>query len=144
MNRLWTELRPTLRSQPSRQAFVAYVRALARLRRDADFEGAVDEAKLSFVETVRSKRYADRQFLIAAGLLIADLAVQGWRLRVCRGVAQARPPAEVSDRAAEKARIRRQEGKATAARARRLRFGFSRWSVLSNSRTMSCIHAGSV
>jgi hypothetical protein len=109
MNRLWTELRPTLRSKASRQAFAAYVSVLARLRKDDDFEEKVDDARNSFVETVRSKGYADRQFLMAAGLVLADLAVQGWRLRARRGLVKVRPPVEVSDRAAEKTRIRRQE-----------------------------------
>ena len=40
---MWAELRPALHSKSSRKAFAAYVGALARLRRDDDFEVTVDE-----------------------------------------------------------------------------------------------------
>jgi len=48
--------------------------------------------------------------LLAAGLVLSDLVMQGWQLRVRGGRVSVRPPATVSDNhTAEKARIRRQE-----------------------------------
>src|SRR5438876_8944334 len=106
----WTELRPPLRSKVSREDFSAHARALARVRKDDEYEEAVDEVRGSFIENVRSSGRSDRQVLLAAGLVLADLAMQGWQLRVRLGRVEVRPPAQVSDdRATEKARIRRQE-----------------------------------
>ncbi len=106
----WTELRPPLRSEASRKAFSAHARALARVRKDDESEEEVDQARGSFVVSVTSSGRSDQQILLAAGLVLTDLAMQGWQLRVRRGRVEVRPPTQVvGDRAAEKERIRRQE-----------------------------------
>lgn len=106
----WTQLRPLLHSKATRDAFVAHTRVLGRLPRDDDFEESVDELRASFVAEVKACNWADGQALLAAGLVVTDLAMQGWQLRVRRERVETRPPAQLSeDRAAEKARIRRQE-----------------------------------
>jgi len=109
-NTSWTELRPPLRSAISRDAFLEHARALARVRIEPEYEEVIDEVRGAFVENQRSCGPSDRQALLAAGLVLSDLAIQGWQLRVRRGRVEVRPPIEVSDDClAEKARIRRQE-----------------------------------
>jgi hypothetical protein len=106
----WTDLRPPLRSAVSRVAFMGCARALVRASRDEEPEKAIEEVRRAFIGGLGSCVRSDRQVLLAAGLVLTDLAVQGWHLRVRRGVVEVRAPVEVSDdRAAEKARIRRQE-----------------------------------
>jgi len=106
----WTELRPPLRSTASREAFSAHARALARACENDESEEAINEARGSLIESVASSGRLDRHILLAAGLVLTDLAMQGWQLRVRRGRVEVGPPARViGDRAAEKARIRRQE-----------------------------------
>ncbi|MCC6644557.1 MAG: DUF4338 domain-containing protein [Polyangiaceae bacterium] len=106
----WTELTPALTSKASRDAFVALARALAKVPRDEDIEDSMDDLRTTFAQTTRTSRRADRQALLAAGLVLADLGVQGWRLRVRMDCVQVQPPAPVvDDRAGEKARLRRQE-----------------------------------
>ncbi len=106
----WVKLRPPIRSNASCEAFLAHARALARVRKDDEYEEAVDEVRGSFTESVRSSGRSDRQVLLAAGLVLTDLAMQGWQLRVRLGRVEVSSPAQVSDdRATEKARIRRQE-----------------------------------
>jgi len=106
----WVKLRPPLRCKASREVFLAHARALARVRKDDEYEEAVDDVRGSFTESVRSSGRSDRQVLLAAGLVLTDLAMQGWQLRVRHGRVEVTSPAQVSDdRATEKARIRRQE-----------------------------------
>src|SRR5262249_39309200 len=106
----WTELRPTFRRKASRDAFLAHGRTLGRLSKDDEYEERVDDLRSSFASIVRASRWSDRQVLLAAGLVVTDLAMQGWELRVRGRRLHTRPPAQLSDdRAAEKARIRRQE-----------------------------------
>lgn len=106
----WTELKPALASKASRKAFVEHAHALSKLRRDDEYEEAVDEIRAVFTASVQSSKRADRQALLAAGLVVTDLAMQGWQLRVRAGCVAVCPPAPVSeDRDAEKARVRRQE-----------------------------------
>lgn len=101
----WTELRPPLR-EPSREAFVAHARALSKKPDDERLE----HLRAAFIATVTPCRRADMQTLLAAGLVITDLATQGWELRVRRGLVEVRPPIPLNgDRTAEKARIRSQE-----------------------------------
>src|SRR5262249_30011178 len=105
----WTELQPPLRSNASRKDFADFARALARVRRD-EKEEAIDQLRRSFADLTKSSTRAERQALLAAGLVLADLAMQGWQMRVRLGHVEVRPPVQLSDdRAAEKARIRRQE-----------------------------------
>src|SRR3954471_13208860 len=109
MQTTWAELRPALSSKSSIEIFVAHVRALARLQSKGD-GSALDELRNSFIEGITCSRRNDNQILLAAGLVVTDLAVQGWRFRVRGKVAAVRPPEEhLQDRSAEKARIRRQE-----------------------------------
>lgn len=106
----WTSLEPPLPSKASRDAFVEHARALAKARRGERADEAIEELRADFVAAVTASRRADRQALLAAGLVVTDLAVQEWTLRVRRGRVEVRPPDPTSgDRAAEKARIRRQE-----------------------------------
>jgi len=106
----WTPLEPPLRSEASRDAFVAHARALAKVRRDEHAEEVLEKVRSKFVAEVTASRRADRQGLLAAGLVISDLVTQGWALRVRGERVEIRPPDPVSgDRAAEKARVRRQE-----------------------------------
>jgi hypothetical protein len=106
----WTELRPPLRSAASREAFSSHARALARVHENNESEEAVDEVRGPLIQNVMSSGRSDRQILMAAALVLTDLAIQGWQLRVRRGRVEVRPPAQViGDRAAEKARIRGQE-----------------------------------
>jgi hypothetical protein len=110
MGTSWTELGPPLRSKASRDAFSAYARSLARVQKDRESEEAVDEVRGSFIESVRSSGDSDGQILLAAGLVLSDLATQGWQIRLRSGHVEVRPPTQVSDdRVAEKVRIRRQE-----------------------------------
>jgi hypothetical protein len=103
----WTELRPPLRA-PSRDVFVGHARALSKSKPHDDER--LERLRAAFVAAVARCRRADMQALLAAGLVITDLAAQGWQLRVRRGRVEVRPPAALhGDRAAEKARIRRQE-----------------------------------
>jgi Domain of unknown function (DUF4338) len=106
----WTELRPRLASNTSRQAFLAYVRALLRTRDNQEHAEMIAETRESFIETVCDSKRTDRQALLAAGLVVTDLVTQGWQLRVGREGVSVRPAEAVSDNhIAEKARIRRQE-----------------------------------
>lgn len=106
----WTELKPSLPSKASREAFVEHARALSEIRRNDEYEEAVDEVRTFLIAQVQELKRSDRQSLLAAGLVITDLAMQSWQLRVHAGSVSVRPPAPVSDdRTAEKARIRRQE-----------------------------------
>lgn len=106
----WTELRPPLRSTASRDAFSVHARALARARQNDESEEMINEVRDSLIDSAMSSGRSDQQVLLAAGLVLTDLAIQGWQLRVCRGRVEVGPPAQITgDRAAEKARIRRQE-----------------------------------
>lgn len=106
----WTELRPALRSTASREDFSALATALVRAAKDTEDEDAVDDVRREFVGPVKQSKRVDRQALLAAGLVLSDLCVQGWNIRVRRGRVEVKPPTQVlDDRAGEKARIRRQE-----------------------------------
>jgi uncharacterized protein DUF4338 len=104
----WTELVPLLISKTSRDLFAAHARALARVQEGDEREEAIDEVRVAFVETARASGRTDAH-LLAAGLVLADLAMQGWQIRVRRSRAEIQPPAGGNDHAAEKLRIRRQE-----------------------------------
>lgn len=107
---LWVRLLPPLTGKASRTDFATLARKLARRASDGtDYEEQIENTRRAFVESVQSLRRSDRSLLLAAGLVITDLAIQGWRLRIRRGVVEVCPPAEVDDQIAEKERIRRQE-----------------------------------
>ncbi len=106
----WTELKPALRTTASRKAFVAHARALARAHNNASGNEAFEQGRGPLIESVTSPDPSERQTLTAAGLVLADLAMQGWQLRVRRRRVEVRPPAQIiGDRLGEKGRIRRQE-----------------------------------
>jgi hypothetical protein len=106
----WSTLDPPLPSKTSRDVFVEHARALAKVRRDERAEEALRKRSAEFVAEVKASRRSDRQVLLAAGLVLTDLAMQGWVLRVRAARVEVRPPEPVhGDRAAEKARVRRQE-----------------------------------
>ena len=109
MDSSWTELQPPLYSKRSREIFARYVSALRKLQVSDRFEDTIDDARDSFIEVVRSSG-SERQALLAAGLVLTDLAIQRWQLRLRAGRLKIRAPMQVrGDHAAEKARIRRQE-----------------------------------
>lgn len=107
---VWTPLKPPLRSAASRQIFIAHARSLARAQKALDNGAAMTRKRNEFAQAARASRYVDKQALLAAGLILSDLAIQGWRIRVRNECAVVCPPLiESENRAAEKARIRRQE-----------------------------------
>ena len=106
----WTELCPSLRSAASREAFVKHARALVSAQKKQEYEQAIEEAHSHFVDDLKPCKRSDRQALLASGLVLCDLAIQGWLLRVRGKKVQVRAPLEVSNNCvAEKARIRAQE-----------------------------------
>ncbi|EIU1680583.1 Druantia anti-phage system protein DruA [Pseudomonas aeruginosa] len=105
----WTTLEPPLPSKASQNAFVEHARALAKVCRRERTEEAIEKARGAFVAEVTACRRSDRQTLLAAGLVITDLATQGWTVRVRSERVEVKPPDSVTDPLAEKARIRRQE-----------------------------------
>lgn len=107
---VWTELCPQLVSNASRSAFVEHARELMKAKKKANGDDAIEEVRASFTDWVAASKYADRQALLAAGHVLADLAIQSWQLRVRKGVVGVSPPVRAEEgRSAEKARIRRQE-----------------------------------
>jgi Druantia protein DruA len=110
MDKSWTQLWPPLRCKRSRDEYITYVRALARMPRDDEWEENINDLRRRFLERTTLSGRSDRQLLVAASLILTDLAVQGWGLRILRGRVQVRPPTQLSDdRVAEKLRIRHQE-----------------------------------
>jgi hypothetical protein len=105
----WTALKPSLLSKASQDVFVEYSHALAKVCRRECADEAIDKTRRAFVSRVTACRRADRQALLAAGLVLADLATQGWTIRVRGERVEVKPPDPVADPLAEKARIRRQE-----------------------------------
>ena len=106
----WTTLRPPFRTAASYKVFAALARALAGVRTTETDQVSVEILRGALVESVSSFGGSDKQALLAAGLVLTDLAIQGWQIRLYRRRVEVRPPAQVSeDRGAEKARIRRQE-----------------------------------
>ena len=105
----WTELRPALRSPASREDFTELGTALVRAARRSDDDG-VGCVRRAFISELKTSRRGDRQALLAAGLVLGDLCMQGWNIRVRQRRVEVKPPTQVlDDRASEKTRIRRQE-----------------------------------
>lgn len=105
----WTTLEPPLRNKASQDAFVEHARALAKVCRGERTEEVIEKARGAFVAEVTACRRGDRQALLAAGLVMTDLATQGWTISVRSERVEVKPPDPVTDPLAEKARIRRQE-----------------------------------
>lgn len=106
---IWTTLEPPLQSTTSQDAFVEHACALAKLCRGERTEEAIEKVRGAFVAGVAACRRGDRQARLAAGLVMTDLATQGWTVRVRGERVEVKPPDPVTDPLAEKARIRRQE-----------------------------------
>jgi len=108
--RSWTSLKPPLRSAASNKSFLEFARALAKLQRGPGSDEQLSQAREDFAASTRACGYVDQQALLAAGLILSDLAIQGWQIRVRGQSATVSPPAaQTNDRIAEKARIRQQE-----------------------------------
>jgi hypothetical protein len=105
----WATLAPALPTSASQDAFVELARALAKVCRAERTDEAIEKVRGAFVAHASACRRGDRQALLAAGLVMTDLATQGWTVRVRSERVDVRPPDPVTDPLAEKARIRRQE-----------------------------------
>ena len=93
----WTTLEPPLPSKASQDAFVEHARALAKVCRGEHTDEALEKARDAFVTNVTACRRGDRQALLAAGLVMTDLATQGWTVRVRSERVEVRPPDPVID-----------------------------------------------
>jgi hypothetical protein len=106
----WTALQPSLKTRPSKDALVAQARVLSRVIKEEDSEQALETARAAFRDKIRTCKRSDRQALLANGLVISDLAAQGWQVRVRAKRIEVAPPVALNgDQRAEKVRIRRQE-----------------------------------
>jgi hypothetical protein len=105
----WFALQPPLQGRSSRDAFLRHARALEAACGKEGSDALLETTRASFVAEVKASRRADSQALLAAGLVVVDLATQGWALRARAGRVEVRPPDPVIDRGGEKARVRKQE-----------------------------------
>ena len=106
----WTKFAPAVGSASSWRELVACARELSRLPPAEETDEAVDRVRASFTDAVRLSARPDGQRLLAAGLILIDLYMQGWQLRVRKDEISIRPQeAATEDLGAEKARIRKQE-----------------------------------
>lgn len=106
----WTCLRPPIVDQGrSQSAWLAYARLLSRAQRALPTSQDIEHVRTSFVSQIERFSRKDRARLLAAGLVLRDLAMQGWHVRVRRKAVEVSPPTVVADHHAEKARIRQQE-----------------------------------
>jgi hypothetical protein len=107
----WSALMPPL-GEKDLGVYLTYAHRLGRVGSqktdDATKKDLVDEIRHEFIDSLQKHIPADRQILVAASLVLTDLVIQGWALRVQRGVAQVKPP-EMVQQAEEKQRIQRQE-----------------------------------
>lgn len=111
--RTWTALSPPLRGHHSRAMYLDFGSALSKAVKNADEatrSDALDFLRSDFVKAVGKSRYQDAPALLAAGLVIVDLAVQGWPLRVRADTVEVQPPEQSgAGHAEEKSRVRQQE-----------------------------------
>lgn len=111
----WTALNPPFRKKgKSADLFIAYARLLSRLRTSAEDDGAVaariNKARQKFIDSLTTSPLKDKPALLAAGLVLTDLVIQGWPIRIRNRVVEVRPPEAVEGNgASEKGRVRRQE-----------------------------------
>lgn len=110
---IWTALAPPLRSAHSKKMYLQLVKALIRAIKEVKVEAKVlrfEQARLSFMQAVEASRYQDSAALLAAGLVISDLAIQGWSLRIKADTPEVHPPLQsTTGHAQEKDRVRQQE-----------------------------------
>jgi hypothetical protein len=111
--RRWTALSPPLRGYYSREMYLELGRAIAKTAKTASEEtrdDALNALRGDFVGSVGKSRYQDAAALLAAGLVIIDLAIQGWPLRVRAEAVEVQPPEQSGiGLVEEKNRIRQQE-----------------------------------
>lgn len=105
----WITLQPPFSNKASRDAFVEHARRLAKVCRSERTDEKIERVRGAFVTEVTACRRGDRQALLAAGLVITDLATQGWMVRARNDRVEVKPPKSVTDPLAEKVRIRQQE-----------------------------------
>ncbi len=109
----WTSLTPPLRSARTKQLLREFAKRVSRSQKIEDHgarRDSIDEKRRDFVEDIRKRSYVDELILIAAGNVIADLAIQGWPVKVVRDqVRIAPPPPSLEGQREEKERIRAQE-----------------------------------
>jgi Druantia protein DruA len=107
----WTGLAPPLRNAGSLAQFLRYAGRLARVTAVAGAsESQVRELLEEFSLSTSKSRSRERQILLSSCLLLGDLRMQGWGLRVRDRKVFVRPAPElITDRSAEKGRVRRQE-----------------------------------
>lgn len=106
----WVTLLPPFRSTVSRVAFTRYANSLAKIAKGPAAVGMIEEVRDAFVEAAQSFGHLDRQLVLAAGMVVTDLAIQGWRVRLRKKNVEVQQPLEVSsDPAGEKLRVRQQE-----------------------------------
>ena len=109
----WTALTPPLRSAQSKKMLVQLTKDLVRASKLATAEEKserFDQIRQAFISAVEKSRYQESAALLAAGLVVADVAIQGWSLRVKEGGIEVHPPSVSTEgHAQEKERIRQQE-----------------------------------
>lgn len=94
--------------------FAAYARRLGRFKATSDTNPSavphLNELRESLVAALVQVNHKDRPSLHAAALVLTDLAMQGWPVRVRNQRVQIKPPTIVAgDPDAEKSRVRQQE-----------------------------------
>jgi len=111
--RAWAALTPPLRGHHSRAAYLELGKAVAKAVKIVDEEArteAIDALRADFIKTVGKSRYQESAALLAGGLVIIDLAIQGWPIRVRAEAVEVQPPEQSGvGLAEEKNRIRQQE-----------------------------------
>lgn len=106
---IWIKLKPPLPCKGSHNEFLELARKLAKMCCSERAEEEIEKPRTEFVDKVAACSRSDRQALLAAGLVMTDLAVQGWKVRVHGKDVEVKPPDPATDKLAEKERIRRQE-----------------------------------
>lgn len=109
----WTALSPQLRSRHARGMYLEFASAIATVLESVDEDvrnDALEVLRVDFIKAVGKSRYQEAPALLAAGLVIIDLAVQGWPLCVDANVVKVQPPEQSEvGHADEKRRVRQQE-----------------------------------
>ena len=108
----WTTLAPPFRSAAtSRTRWRDLGKGVvAAAKHRGELPGRVEDLRQEYVEGLTRSRSQDRQALIAAGMVLCDLAQQGWSVRIRAKQVQVQLPEEAqSDAMAEKQRVRSQE-----------------------------------
>jgi hypothetical protein len=113
-NAEWIRLRPPFRAPaacvPILTGFIKDLLRRAADVEDDDRQRVMESAVQSYTDAAPLWPASDRQMLVAAGLVVADLVDQGWGVRLRKDVVHVRQPAQIdADPMAEKARVRQQE-----------------------------------